>query len=81
MYIGQPSESHREELNINLTDIETKKLRAQIENFWKIDAYGSSNEANKLKPEGLSREDKRAVEILEETTELTDDGHYQTGLL
>lgn len=34
-----------------------------------------------MKPGGLSREDHRAVEILEETTKLTDDGHYQTGLL
>jgi len=73
--------SHRTELNVNFTDIENKNLREQIEKFWKIETYGTRNEVEELQPESLSREDVRAVEILDKTTRLTDDGHYETGLL
>ncbi|KAK3738189.1 hypothetical protein QZH41_003085 [Actinostola sp. cb2023] len=74
-------QGHRTELNVNFTDIENKNLREQIEKFWKIETYGTRNEVEELQPESLSREDVRAVEILDKTTRLTDDGHYETGLL
>lgn len=47
-----------------------------IERFWKIEDYG------KTKPGGkpLSVEDKRALQIIKDTTTFVD-GHYEIGLL
>lgn len=67
-----------------------RNLHDQVENFWKVEGFGIRSI---LKPRNeveadcshrdlnLSREDTRAVDILEETTKLIADQHYETGLL
>ena len=67
-----------------------KNLHDQGETFWKVEGFGTKG-ALKTKTDGgadcrrqdliLSREDMRAVDILERTTKLTADDHYETGLL
>ncbi|KAK3724598.1 hypothetical protein QZH41_001749 [Actinostola sp. cb2023] len=54
-------------------------LHNELEKFWQIDSYGTTcmNHTNTL---GLSREDERAMEILERTTTKVN-GHYAIGLL
>ena len=48
----------------------------QIERFWKIEDYGAAKESDKP----LSIEDRRALNILEDTTTFID-GRYEAGLL
>ena len=67
-----------------------KNLHEQVEKFWKVEGFGTTS-ILKVKMEGeadckrrdlvLSREDMRAVDILERTTKLTADEHYETELL
>lgn len=66
-----------------------KNLHDQVE-FWKVEGFGTKG-ALKTGTDGgagcrrrdliLSREDMRAVDILERTTKPTADDHYETGLL
>jgi len=63
-------------------------LHDQVENFWRIERFGTKpvckprNEepVPKHRNHNLSREDMRAADILEKTTTLNY-GHYDTGLL
>ena len=67
-----------------------RELRDQVENFWNVEGFGTRGT---LKPRNeveadcghrdlnLSREYMRAVDIPEETTKLTADQHYETGML
>ena len=67
-----------------------KNLHDQVETFWKVEGFGTKG-ALKTRTVGgadcrrrdliLSREDMRAVDILERTTKVTADDHYETGLL
>ena len=67
-----------------------KNLHYQVEKFWKVEGFGTKTSL-KTRTDGgadcrhqdfiLSREDMRVVEILERTTKLTPDDHYETGLL
>ncbi|XP_068684275.1 uncharacterized protein [Montipora foliosa] len=82
--LGSPNHS---EVNVHFTFCE-RKLHEQVENFWKIEGFGAKALCKPIIEEPvprrqnhyLSREDIRAVDILENTTRLTD-GHYETGLL
>ena len=66
-----------------------KNLHNQVEKFWKVEGFGTKTSL-KTRTDGevdsrhrdltLSREDMRAVDILERT-KLTADDHYETGLL
>ena len=82
--LGSPNHS---EVNVHFTSCE-RKLHEQVENFWKVGGFGAKPLCKPIIEEPvprrqnhyLSREDIRAVDILEKTTRLTD-GHYETGLL
>ena len=82
--MGSPNQK---ELSVNFTKCE-RKLYDQVEKIWRIEGFGTkpvckpSNEepVPKHRNHNLSREDMRAVDILEKTTTLND-GHYETGLL
>ena len=72
---GPLTSRERREAAINFLSV---GLRPEdpIERFWKIEDYG----ATKAGERPLSVEDKRALEILEDTTAFID-GHYEVGLL
>lgn len=53
-----------------------RNLNDQVERFWAVEDYG----AVKKNEKSLSMEDKRALQIIQETTQI-EDGHYQVGLL
>ena len=82
------SQNHRN-ISVNFVTCD-KNLHDQGETFWKVEGFGTKG-ALKTKTDGgadcrrqdliLSREDMRAVDILERTTKLTADDHYETGLL
>ena len=74
------------ELAFNFTVCD-KNLHEQIENFWKLEGFGtksargcSNDDESLYASHNLSREDKRAVDILQRTTKMCE-GHYETGLL
>ena len=67
-----------------------KNLNYQVEKFWKVEGFGTKTtlktrtdgEADcRHRDVGLSRDDMRAVNILERTTKLTPDNQYEMGLL
>ena len=67
-----------------------ENLHEQVEKFWKVEGFGTKTTLKTRTDSGadcrrrdliLSREDMRAVNILEKTTKLTADDHYETGLL
>ena len=82
------SQNHRN-ISVNFVTCD-KNLHDQVETFWKVEGFGTKG-ALKTRTVGgadcrrrdliLSREDMRAVDILERTTKVTADDHYETGLL
>jgi hypothetical protein len=52
-------------------------LRKQIEHFWSTEAFGVSS--NVGVPQ--SKQDNKAQKILVESTRLSEDGHYEVGML
>ena len=66
--------SNQEQLN--LISGEDVSLNDQLEEFWRIDCYGTT--WNETKP--LSVEDRRALMLIDNSIRLWD-GHYQMGLL
>ena len=82
------SQNHRN-ISVNFVTCD-KNLHDQVETFWKVEGFGTKGALKTRKDGGadcrrrdliLSREDMRAVDILERTTKLTADDHYETGLL
>ena len=78
------------ELNVNFPNCD-KKLHEQLENFWNLQVFGTRNgyfarnqtdtsEHTIMASHNLSREDTRAVGILQKTTRMCG-GHYETVLL
>ncbi|XP_015760861.1 PREDICTED: uncharacterized protein LOC107340022 [Acropora digitifera] len=61
---------------INLVTAQNVSLDKQLEEFWKVESYGT------VRPESkpLSVEDRRALKLIENSICLRD-GHYQMGLL
>ena len=82
------SQNHRN-ISVNFVSCD-KNLHYQVEKFWKVEGFGTKTTL-KTRTDGeadcrhrdlvLSREDMRAVDILERTTKLTPNDHYETGLL
>ena len=70
-------ESKTTQVNSNRISVNSKHLENCTENFWKIDSYGITKDAN---PSLLTRNEKTAVYILEKTV-IKIDGHYSLGLL
>ena len=70
-------ESKTTQVNSNRISANSKHLENRTENFWKIDSYGITKDAN---PSLLTRNEKTAVYILEKTVTKID-GHYSLGLL
>ena len=70
-------ESKTTQVNSNRISANSKHLENRTENFWKIDSYGITKDAN---PSLLTRNEKTAVYILEKTV-IKIDGHYSLGLL
>ena len=74
----QSNQAHKQ-IGVHFTSCD-KKLHDQVENFWKIEGFGTRSDRHIGElSHNLSQEDRRAVNILEKTTKLTD-GHYETGL-
>ena len=71
------TESKTTQVNSNRISVNSKHLENRTENFWKIDSYGITKDAN---PSLLTRNEKTAVYILEKTV-IKIDGHYSLGLL
>lgn len=76
------------EMSVHFTSY-NKKLYEQIDKFWNLESFGMhADQESRLKtsicnmsaPHNLSREDTRAVEMLQKTTRMSE-GHYETGLL
>ncbi|KAL9977579.1 hypothetical protein ACROYT_G014998 [Oculina patagonica] len=63
------------EVSVNFIDND-RMLSRQVEEFWKIEKTGFEESLDR----SVSVEDRRAEDILRETTKLVD-GHYETGLL
>lgn len=61
---------------INLITVQDVSLDKQLEEFWKIESYGTAKPESKP----LSVEDRRALKLIENSIYLRD-GHYQMGLL
>ena len=61
---------------VNLISSEDVSLNDQLEEFWKIESYGTAR--SETKP--LSVEDRRALKLIDNSISLLD-GHYQMGLL
>ena len=75
----QSNQTHNQ-IGVHFTSCD-KKLHDQVENFWNIEGFGTRSDRHIGQlSHNLSQEDRRAVNILEKTTKLTD-GHYETGLL
>ena len=70
-------ESKTTQVNSNRISVNSKHLENRTENFWKIDSYGITKDAN---PSLLTRNEKTAVYILEKTVTKID-GYYSLGLL
>ena len=80
--------SSSNEMSVHFTSY-NKKLYKQIDKFWNLESFGThADQESRLKtsicnmsePHNLSREDTRAVEMLQKTTRMSE-GHYETGLL
>ncbi|XP_068712758.1 uncharacterized protein [Montipora foliosa] len=61
---------------VNLISSEDVSLNDHLEEFWKIESYGTAR--SETKP--LSVEDRRALKLIDNSISLLD-GHYQMGLL
>ena len=76
------SQSHRN-ISVNFVTGD-KNLYDQVETFWNVEGFGTKGALRgadcRRRDLILSREDMRAVDILERTTKLTADDHYETGL-
>ena len=70
-------ESKATPINSNRISVNNKNLEKSIENFWKIDSYGTTKDAN---PSLLPRNEKKALDILEKSVTKIG-GHYSLGLL
>ena len=69
-------ESDTAQVNINLISA-AEKLHNQVQNFWLTESFGVSYDKCQ---NDESEEDRRALRILENTTNLTN-GHYEVGML
>ncbi|XP_043206456.1 uncharacterized protein LOC122372869 [Amphibalanus amphitrite] len=71
-----PTDQHHV-MHIHRSTSQEDELNELLQNWWKTDSFGTSHD---LKTE-TSHEDRRAIRILEDTTRLQDDGHFECGLL
>ena len=76
------------EMSVHFTSY-NKKLYEQVDKFWNLEFFGThaddkgrleTSVSNMSAPHNLSREDIREVEMLQNTTRMSE-GHYETGLL
>ena len=76
------------EMSVHFTSY-NKKLYEQVDKFWNLEFFGTraddkgrleTSVSNMSAPHNLSREDICAVEMLQNTTRMSE-GHYETGLL
>ena len=71
-----PSSNIKRQFNLNQICHEEPSLSRQLEEFWKVESYGT----NKHEAKPLSVEDRKAEGIIENTITKVD-GHYQMDLL
>ncbi|XP_064622140.1 uncharacterized protein LOC135484496 [Lineus longissimus] len=62
--------------NVNIINAKDAKLKEEIERFWRSESFGVRH----AEESSLSIEDRKAIQILEETTRLVN-GHYEIGML
>ena len=65
------------QINSNRISVNNKNLENSVENFWKIDSYGTTKDSNTSL---LPQNEMKALAILEKTVTKID-GHYSLGLL
>ena len=63
-------------MQVNLISGEDVSLNNQLEEFWKIESYGTA----KYETKPMSVEDRRALKLIDNSI-CKQDGHYQMGLL
>ncbi len=73
---GSASCSDKHQFNLNHVSCEEISLSRQVEDFWRVESYGTERQS--LNP--MSVEDHKALKIIERTISKVD-GHYQMGLL
>ena len=73
---GSVSCSDKHQFNLNHVSCEEISLSRQLEDFWRVESYGTERPSLK----SMSVEDHKATKIIENTISKVD-GHYQIGLL
>jgi len=73
---GSASGSDRHQFNLNQVSCEEISLSRQLEDFWRVESYGTGKQSLK----SMSVEDHKVMKIIENTISKVD-GHYQIGLL
>ena len=73
---GSVSCSDRQKFNLNHVSCEEISLSRQLEDFWRVESYGTGKQSLK----SMSVEDHKAMKTIENTISKVD-GHYQIGLL
>ena len=68
--------SDKHQFNLNHVSCEEVSLSRQLEDFWRVESYGTEKRSQK----SMSVEDLRAMKIIENTISKVD-RHYQIGLL
>jgi hypothetical protein len=77
--MGVTDVNHAESIaaKVNFMLREDRSLREQIEHFWSTEAFGVSSNVDVPQ----SKQDKKAQKMLVESTRLSEDGHYEVGML
>ena len=73
---GSFSCSDKHQFNLNHVSCEEISLSRQLEDFWRVESYGTEKQSLK----SMSVEDHKAMKIIADTISKVD-GHYQIGLL
>ena len=73
---GSVSCSGKLQFNLNHVSFEEISLSRQLEDFWRVETYGTESQSLK----SMSVEDHKATKVIENTISKAD-GYYQIGLL
>ena len=73
---GSVSCSDEHQFNLNHVSCEEISLSCQLEDFWRVESYGTEKQSLKT----MSVEDHKTMKIIDDTISKVD-GHYQIGLL
>ncbi|XP_064635241.1 uncharacterized protein LOC135492615 [Lineus longissimus] len=74
--LGTSDQATSSSANVNIINAKDAELKEEIERFWRSESFGVRH----VEESSLSIEDRKAIQILEETTRLVN-GHYEIGML